>query len=286
MNKFYRSTIVAVCLLLNGANPDLLADGHDGNSSRKAHLAEMKRKVAELRAEAAELKDRGRHEAAEEAIHHAKELFQKFKKESEGFEQRMNREHHGRDGRDAVRAKLHAMEERLEHLKREGKHEEAEELHHHMRELVRDLKEEPRDREHEEGVIKERRIVIRKNRNGEHEEREIHSERRSNERHDGEEVSSEDHVRIAIEHLHAAGWHEAAEHLEHEFHQRMEQQRHHEDIPLHAHMREMMEGVEHRFNDVREHLEHMERVIRESVHRLERLEDHVRESHPKHERHD
>jgi hypothetical protein len=281
MNNFYRSTLVAASLLLNGANLGLLADGHDEKPNRKAHLEEMKREVAHLRAKAKELKELGRHEAAEEVIHHAKELFQKFKKEAEHFEHREGREHVERDRDHGVREKLHAMEERMERLRRAGKHEEAEELHHHMREMIADLKDRSHDREHGERVVKERRIVIRKNRDGEHGEGEHHHERRHEERHDTEEISPEDHVQVAIEHLHAAGWHDAAEHLEREFHQRMEQQRHHEENPFHAQLREMMEGVEHRFNAVREHMEHMERALQESAHRLERLEKHVRESHEK-----
>ena len=91
--------------------------------------------------------------------------------------------------------------------------------------------------------------------------------------------SHEDHIHSAIEHLHAAGWHDMAEHLEQELHQRMEYQRQHDDHSFNSQMRQLMEGVEHPLNAVREQVEHMERALEESAHRMELLEKRVRESH-------
>ena len=281
MNDFIKSILVAACLLLNGANLGLQADEHDEKPDRKAHLEEMKSEVANLRAKAAELKEQGRHEAAEKVIHRAKELYQAFQEQSvDGGHRQAARNHTEMDPQKAVRFKLREMEKLMEHHRREGNREEAEELHDHIRELASKLREHSNEQEHE-GRVVETRVVIHENRGGEHEEREYRTERRRDERFERREQSPEDHVRIAIENLHAAGWNEAAEHLEREFHERMEQQRRHEDNPMHAHMREMMEGVEHRFREVHEHVRNMERALKETAHRFENLEKRLREMNSK-----
>ena len=51
----------------------------------------------------------------------------------------MNREQHAMDRLHASRQKLHAMEERIDHLIHEGIVEEAEELHRHIRKLTVEL---------------------------------------------------------------------------------------------------------------------------------------------------
>jgi len=95
--------------------------------------------------------------------------------------------------------------------------------------------------------------------------------KRYDERHDRKDISHEDHIHNAIEHLHAAGWHEMAEQLEQELHQHMENQRQHDDHSFNSQMRQLMEGVEHRFNVVLEHMEHMERAFEDPSHRMESL---------------
>ncbi len=283
MKHITQSILVAGCLFLNGTSFSLQADEHEELRNQKAQLAEMKEHIAELRAKAADMKAIGKHEAAEELVHKAKEGYEIFKKRLAKFERQHAQKNAEMDRSKALKAKLHGMEEKMEHLHREGRHEEAEEIHRHIRKLTSQLKDSSREGGHRGHVVETRRVVVRKDRDGEHEEREHRIHRDHDERRDRREISREDHIRIAIEHLNAAGWHEAAEHLEREFHQRMENERHHGENRVHDHMRELMQGVEHRFNEVREHLEHFERALNENAHRLERLEEKL---HDKHSRHD
>ena len=85
---------MAAYLLFNGSNLALQANEYDEKSNRKAHLHEMKKKVADLRAKAADLKSHGKHQAAEAVIHESNELYQQFKSQSKVFERRMNRDQH------------------------------------------------------------------------------------------------------------------------------------------------------------------------------------------------
>jgi hypothetical protein len=72
---------MAAFFMFNGSNLALQANEHDEKSNLKAHLYEMKKKVADLRAKAADLKSHGKHQTAEEVIHASKELYQQFKKQ-------------------------------------------------------------------------------------------------------------------------------------------------------------------------------------------------------------
>lgn len=65
MNKFYQSTLMANSFIFNGSNLALQANEHHEKSNRKAHPYEMKKKVADLRAKAADLNSLGQHQAAE-----------------------------------------------------------------------------------------------------------------------------------------------------------------------------------------------------------------------------
>ncbi|MBT5478675.1 MAG: hypothetical protein HOK45_06365 [Verrucomicrobia bacterium] len=177
----------------------------------------------------------------------------------------------------ATRQKLHAMEERMDHLIHEGIVEEAEELHRHIRKLTAELEahRERKESEREYHGHKRGHRAFRE----QYEENDHRSEKRYDERHDRKDISHEDHIHNAIEHLHAAGWHEMAEQLEQELHQHMENQRQHDDHSFNSQMRQLMEGVEHRFNVVLKHMEHMERAFEDPSHRMESLEKRVRESH-------
>ena len=66
--------------MFNGSNLALQANEHYEKSNRKAHPYELKKKVADLRAKAADLKSHGKHEAVEEVIHESRELYQQSKK--------------------------------------------------------------------------------------------------------------------------------------------------------------------------------------------------------------
>lgn len=237
----------------------------------------MKKKVGDIRAKAADIKSHGKHEAVEEVLHESRELYQQFKKQTKVSEHRMNREQHAMDRLHVTRQKLHAMEERMDHLMHEGKVEEAEELHRRIRKLTAEVEahRERKESEREDHGHKRGHRAFRE----QDEENAHRSEKRDGERHDRKDIPHEDHIHSAIEHLHAAGWHDMAEHLEQELHQRMEYQRQHDDHSFNSQMRQLMEGVEHPLNAVREQVEHMERALEESAHRMELLEKRARESH-------
>ena len=85
MNKFYQSTLMASSFIFNGSNLALQANEHHEKSNRKAHPYEMKKKVADLRAKAADLKSHGQHQVAEGVIHEFKAFCQQFKKQFKVF---------------------------------------------------------------------------------------------------------------------------------------------------------------------------------------------------------
>ena len=249
MNDYLKSTLIAVCLLFNSAHLNLQADDHEGEHADEARREALMERVADLREKAASMRRQGKQEAAEETFRKAKELYESVHaKNKERPEGRSFREHAESEEREAIQSRLKGLKERAEHLQREGKLEELKELQNHSRQLAARLSElrSLQEGEREERVIERRRVVRREDHDGDREE---------------QEMRPEDHVRRAIEHIHAAGWHDVAEQLERELHERMEQRRHHDNEPIHAHLREIMEGVEHRFQAVREHIEHMERAL-------------------------
>lgn len=279
MNTFYKSTLLATCLLLDATSFVMQADERDELQGQKAHLEAMKREVAEVRAKAAEFKEAERHEAAENAIRHAKELHQEFREQLARFEHQSKLKNRAKERLQASKEQLHAMEERLEGLKQRGKNEEAEALQDHIHKLSARLHKhgEIMESDREWHSDKHSHKMVRSNRENAPFKRDRDRHDRHENHHESGEISSEDHIHIAIEHLHAAGWHDVAEHLEREFHQRMEQHRHHEDNAANDHMREMMEHIENQFREVREQVEHLGQVLNESNHRWNNLEKRLRE---------
>lgn len=109
----------------------------------------------------------------------------------------------------AAERRLEQLRQRIEHLHREGRHEEAERIKNRLQQWVdhpiRDYRPE-----------RERPEPRRENRN----RPEGHANRPS----DRPSAERPHHVKQAIEHLHAAGWHELAERLAIELQNRMHNQ--------------------------------------------------------------
>ena len=204
------------------------------------------------------------------------------------------RERNVEERRRVFRERMKDVEHHIEQLRDEGRHDEAEKLEGRARDMMAFMRDEMRG---EGGHVVER-VVIRERRDGERDEerferreREIRRERGPEGHSERREISPEDHVRMAIENLHAAGWHEIAERVEEEFHHRMEEQhareRGHDESGLH-HMMEAFghrfeevahrfEDAERRFEEAHRQFEHLERAIGEVHERMERIEHHLHE---------
>ncbi|MDA0749757.1 MAG: hypothetical protein O2964_03480 [Verrucomicrobia bacterium] len=215
-------------------------------------LREMKQKVAEMRKKAVKLKEMGRMEDSEALAGEAKKLYTQLQERV---------------------GKVSSRREKDAEAKKRTARELAENLEHRMEASRR------KSEGHGERVVE--RVIVRDYRDGGHDDfRERGSERRPEMR----EISPEDHVRLAIENLHAAGWHEVAERVEQEFHHRMEENHAREQGHGGPDLHRMMEALErrfeemtHRFEEVHRQFEHLGQAVGESHARIDRLEQHLRE---------
>jgi len=291
MNSYFNPIVLLTCLTLLGTNLTGMAQENVRKKQQRPEQVDLqvaKQKVAGMRKKAAQLKEMGRMEEYEALDREAKQLYAKIM-------ERSGKAQNGRDRnvderRQVLRGRMIDVEHRIEQLRDEGRHDEAEKLEGRAREMVASMRGEG---EHivERLVIRERRDGERDEERLERREREIRRERGPEGHPERREISPEDHVRIAIENLHAAGWHEVAERVEEEFHHRMEEQHAREQGHDGPELLHMMEAFEHRFEEVahrfedaerrfeeaHRQFEHLERAIGEAHERIERIERHLHE---------
>jgi len=291
MNSYFIPIVLLTCLTLLGTNLTGMAQENVRKKQQRPEQVDLqvaKQKVAGMRKKAAQLKEMGRMEEYEALAREAKQLYAKIM-------ERSGKAQNGRDRnvderRQVLRGRMIDVEHRIEQLRDEGRHDEAEKLEGRAREMVASMRGEG---EHivERLVIRERRDGERDEERLERREREIRRERGPEGHPEMREISPEDHVRIAIENLHAAGWHEVAERVEEEFHHRMEEQHAREQGHDGPELLHMMEAFEHRFEEVahrfedaerrfeeaHRQFEHLERAIGEAHERIERIERHLHE---------
>lgn len=260
MKSFFNPIALLTCLTLLGSSLTGLAQ----EKVRKAkprpeqiEFQEMKQKVAEMRKKSAKLKEMGRWEEAEGLAAEAKKLYARLQeragkpsKEHEKGVEAKKRATRGPATRDHIIKRLD--EERPErHLGEAG---------------------------HPGRVVE--RIIIREHRDGEHDveqfeilQHDVHHDRATGRHPELGEISREDHVRIAIENLHAAGWHDVAERIEQEFHHRMEEHHAREQERGRSEMHRMIDEFERRFQETahqyERHFEEMARRFEEAEHRFE-----------------
>ena len=295
MNSYFNPLLMLTCFTLLGANPTGMAQEEGRREKPHAdqeELQSLKHRVAEMRKKSVQLKEVGRMEESEALAREAKQLYAHFMERS-GRAQNAS-ERNVDERKRLFRAKMNEVEHRIEQLRDEGRHDEAEKLEGRAREMMASMREGMRG----EGERVVERVVIRERRDGERDEerlerreREIRHERGPERHPELREISPEDHVRIAIENLHAAGWHEVAERVEEEFHHRMEEQHAREQGHGGVELHHMMEAFEHRFEEVahrfedaerqfeeaHRQFEHLERAIAEAHERIERIERHLHE---------
>ena len=255
MKSYFNPITLLTCLTLLSSGVAGLAQ--EKIRQAKAHpeqieLREMKQKVAEMRKKAVKLKEMGRMEDSEALAGEAKKLYAQLQERV---------------------GKMSSRREKGAEAKKRSARESAKNLEHRIEALRR------KSEGHGERVVE--RVIIKDHRYGGQDDfRERGSERRPERR----EISPQDHVRLAIENLHAAGWHEVAERVEQEFDHRTEE--HHAREQRHGapDLHRMMEAVErrfeemaHRFEEVHRQFEHIGQVVGESHARIDRMELHLRE---------